>query len=130
MKSKVYLKKFSFEHCKNVIIDNDFGKAYIESISSNSVYYSHRLLPNEKYKETYWDHSKCDKNSIFTIYSISPDKGLHQLLKALKIVKKTIPEVKLYVPGNYPSSDGGKITKNKNMTSYERWIYNFLKKMS
>jgi glycosyltransferase involved in cell wall biosynthesis len=121
-----YLERYSFEHCKNVIIDNDFGKAYIESLSSQIRYFTHQLLPNQKFNQFKWELSKCDKNSIFTVFGITPDKGIHQLLKALKIVKRTIPEIKLYIPGNYPSLYDEKLRKCKNMTSYEKWIYNFL----
>lgn len=46
-----------------------------------------------------WEFSKCEPYSIFVSQASYPIKGLHILLKALKIVKFQFNNVKLYVGG-------------------------------
>jgi len=93
--------KFECEIINNVdfiLNDNNYGDSYIQSVSPKPIIY-YPILPNKLFSEVRWNVLKCEKDSIFTTYSYDYEKGLFELLKALIIVKKSIPSVKLYVPG-------------------------------
>ncbi|MBT5530650.1 MAG: glycosyltransferase family 4 protein [Cytophagia bacterium] len=68
---------------------------------NNSVKYFHlnELLRKEFYNVERWNYEKCDKYSIFVSQASYPIKGLHNLIKALSIVKKKYPNFKLFVAG-------------------------------
>lgn len=113
-------------NCLNIITDNDFTDAYCLSISGSIKSYKHHLYANELYRNESWDYNYCEKNSIFTIYGITADKGLHQLLKALRIVKKVKNDIRVYIPGTYNIDEKGHLKLIKSMRPFERWMYNFL----
>ena len=82
-----------------VIVENNWCAINCKIINPDiQVIYSN-LPINEEFFNHYWDKNKIEKNSIMTIAGGYPIKGLHVLLKALTIVKKEIPDFKLYIPG-------------------------------
>lgn len=46
-----------------------------------------------------WEYTKCESASIFVSQGYYPIKGLHILLRAISIVKREIPEVKVRIAG-------------------------------
>lgn len=47
-----------------------------------------------------WSYEKCEKYSIFISQVYTPIKGFHVLIKAVSILKKKYPNVKVYIAGN------------------------------
>ena len=47
-----------------------------------------------------WAYDKCEHYSIFLSQAHYPIKGIQQLLKALPLIKRHFPSVKVYVAGN------------------------------
>ena len=106
---------------ENVIVDNDFAVAYCKSINDRLNFYWHILRPRERFYSQQWSYGSCLKNTIFTIFGRSPEKGFHQLLKAISIVKNHIPDVKLIVPGPF-NCENGKLKSMSSLSFYERWL--------
>lgn len=52
------------------------------------------------YDGSEWKYEKCEKHRIFMSQGGYPIKGLHIMLEALTEVKKSFPNVNLYVAGN------------------------------
>lgn len=100
----------------------EHDRQFINSINPGTRYY--RLNYNLRevfYGAQKWELEKTEPYTIFTGAAGYPLKGLHQLLEALAKVKKTYPQVKLYVPGNatcYEKSNG-----------YERYLWRRIKKL-
>ncbi|HAN21281.1 MAG: hypothetical protein A2Y15_02260 [Clostridiales bacterium GWF2_36_10] len=126
-KNQVYYEQKALLNCSNVITDNDFTKAYCQFVSKDINSYNHSLFANNSFKNELWDYDQCEKNSIFTVYGITADKGLHQLLKSLIIVKKSNNDITLYIPGAYSSDNHGHLKLSKHMRPFERWMYNYIK---
>lgn len=129
LRIKYYIRHIALEQdaisaVHNIITDNKFTKAYCNSFSSPT-YYSHFLLPNTKFYEASWRYDKIEKNTLFTIFASNASKGLSQLLKALAIVRRTISDVKLYVPGPFSLDADGRIDKD-HCSTFERWLYNYI----
>lgn len=129
LRNKYYIQHIAIEQdaisaAQNIITDNIFTKAYCNSFSSPT-YYNHFLLPNKKFYEACWRYDYIKKNTLFTIFAANASKGLSQLLKAITIVKKTIPDVKLYVPGPFSLDANGRIDKD-HCSTFERWLYNYI----
>ncbi len=113
-KNQVDIEKETVLNCKNVIIDNDFGKAFFNSISEEIKCFPHPLLPNKIFSEYSWNYENVNPHTIFTIYSGNAEKGLQELLKAVAIVKRKYPDVKVKVPGIYPLDENKKLVAQKN----------------
>ena len=58
-----------------------------------------------------WTHSNCEPYSIFLSQAHYPIKGIQQLIKALPVIKKHYPSVKVYVAGS-DFIDVSRIKKN------------------
>ncbi len=122
---QVEIEKDTINKCGNVIIDNEFSEAYCSSISKDINCYKHILLPNKIFFSKKWDINKCEKNTIFTIYGSSAEKGTQNLLWAIFIVKKEIPNIKVYIPGIYSLDHDGKLI-NKSKDPFQRILYNMI----
>lgn len=112
-------------NCRNVIVDSDFAKAYCTSISTDIVCYEHVLLPDNLFYQKRWDFEKCEKHTIFTVYGSSAEKGTQNLLKAVAIVKRKFPDVKVIIPGGYQLNQEEKLISSKS-DSFQNVMYNMI----
>jgi glycosyltransferase involved in cell wall biosynthesis len=119
----------TIKNCKNVIVDNEFSIAYCKALGDDVRAFKHPLLPNKKFFDYSWDISNISKHTIFTVFGATAEKGIHQLLKAVSIVKREYPNVKVVIPGNYPLDKNGKLIKNKN-NGYILALYNLLDQLN
>lgn len=110
--NQALIEKNTIINAGNVIIDSDFAKAYCESISNKINCHILQLEPNSIFYRYSWNLDDCERFSIFTIYGANFEKGLHQLVKAVNIVKKKYPKVKLIIPGYYPLDPNGLLKYN------------------
>lgn len=124
-KRQIEIEQNILKTCKNVILDNDFSRAYCYSISDDIRFFGRRLNANDCFYKKTWNLKNVTKHTIFTVYAGTPDKGLHQLLKALKLVKKSYPDVVLKIPGPFKLGTKGEIIC-KNTSSYEKWVSKFI----
>ena len=124
-KNHIKLEQQAISSAGNVITDNDYTRAYCNSFAPHTNFYQHFLAPAEVFYETEWNIDECVPNRLFTIFGIDKTKGLNQLLKALCIVKKTIADVKLYIPGPFNINKSGLID-TKNSSPFETWLANFI----
>lgn len=99
------VEKQIFDLAKNIISENTWCRVHVEAISPNVHTYFCPLSINEVFKNYSWSLSGAERHSIMCNASGYPIKGLHILIKALGILKKSYPDVKLYVPGHKMVSD-------------------------
>lgn len=114
-------------NCKNVIIDNDFSAAYCKSLSGKIQTLFYPLNPAKVFQQYTWTLSNCEPHTVFTVYGASQDKGLHQLLRAISIVKKSIPDIRVYIPGRFHIEEGSTHLSDDHLTSYEKLLSKIIK---
>lgn len=89
----------------NVILENEWSALNCKVINP-SCHIFKSLLPINNYFANYeWSSEKAEPHSIFTVAGGYPIKGHHILLSALAILKRSYPDVKLYIPGYNPLND-------------------------
>lgn len=76
------------------------------------------------YTSRKWDLDKVNKCQIFTAPGSDSVKGLHVLLKAIALVKRTYPSVKVVIPGF--STLNGEMIVN---TGYKKYLKKLIKKL-
>ena len=84
---------------KNIIVENDWAEAYYKKICPGVNAYRCPLSISKEFEEEQWNINNIAHYTIMCSAANYPIKGLHMLLKALEIVKKKYPNVKLSVPG-------------------------------
>ncbi len=102
---KQYIAQMPFEsemiqQCSGIIVDGEWSKLYLQKYNREVPVYEQYLPVASAYQTQRWEFDKCEKNTIFTVAGRTPYKGLHNLVKALAIVKDTNPNIQLYIPGN------------------------------
>lgn len=102
----------------------DWDKAYALSINRNANYYHCNRILRSQFYNANWEFEKIDKYSIYTTQARYPLKGLHVLLKAIAILKKDFPRVKLTVSGK-------NLTKKSTLRDYLAYTdyQKFIKKL-
>jgi len=64
-------------------------------------------LRPEFYEGNKWNYNKCEKHTIFCSQASYPIKGIHQLLKAMPIIKYHYPDAKLRIAGSDITKNSG-----------------------
>lgn len=89
-----------------IICENDWCENSIKAIVPDIKVYRCPLSVNHIFGTKRWDINKVEKHSVICTASGYPLKGLHMVLRAVALLKKEYPDLKLYVPGTKMVSDG------------------------
>lgn len=87
-------------HASGIIVESDWCADNYSVINPNVKRFYSRLPINPIYSLCDWDLEQVEKYSIFTNAGGYSVKGHHILFKALSIVKRKYPHVKLRIPGD------------------------------
>lgn len=104
-KRAVYEKEM-LELAGNVISENLWCDTHCKGIAPKVTSYHCPLSINDEYLKHSWNLDKIDRHTVMCNASGYPLKGLHIILKAIHLVCRKYPNVKLYVPGTELISDG------------------------
>ena len=115
MKNSKYEKEM-VRRASAIAYVNDFDYGFAHSINPNAKYFNIDYDMQTVFKNSRkWTISKCDKHTIFTNPGGTPLKGLHQLLKAVALLKEKYPDIKVVVPG---MGEGGRLLVNSTYSKY------------
>ncbi len=74
----------------------DWDRARIESVNPGAAYYHVGEVLREAFADRRWDLNACERHTIlFTKLGRAPYRGTEVLLKALPLIRKQFPDVKL-----------------------------------
>jgi len=90
-----------FKRTENVIGRTTWDHAHAKVINATATYHQcNEILRKSFYDAPKWDCNKKNKYSIFLSQASYPIKGLHQVLKAIALIAKKFPQIKLRVAGH------------------------------
>jgi len=115
------LNKVEYANCVNSW-DSSIVKSINPNIQCFQIDYN---LRDEFYSAPKWDAQKINRYTVFTNPGGVPLKGTHMLIKALALVKKKFPNVKLIVPGM--GNNEGKLIINSGYSKYINCLVNKLR---
>lgn len=84
---------------KNIIVENEWAENVCRAIVPECKVFRHNLNTNKIFSEYSWSLEQCQKQSIFCCAPGYPLKGLHMLIKALPLIRRKYPKVRLRIPG-------------------------------
>ena len=99
-------EKEMFELSGNVICENDWCENSIRAVVPDINIYRCPLSINQVFTQYRWDIHQTEPYTIICNASGYPLKGLHMLIRAVALLKKKYPDIKLRVPGEKVVSDG------------------------
>ena len=99
-------EKEMLERAGRIISENEWCNASVRSVVPDIKIYNCPLSVNQVFSKVIWDTSKAERHSIICNASGYPLKGLHTMLRAVGLLKKKYPDIRLYVPGDKVISDG------------------------
>lgn len=99
-------EKEMLELSGNAICENDWCENSLRTVVPDLNIYRCPLNLSRAFMQKTWDLSQAEPHSIICNASGYPLKGLHMLLRAVRMLKKKFPDVRLYVPGSKVVTDG------------------------
>lgn len=99
-------EKEMFQLSGRIISENEWCNASVRAVFPGIKAYSCPLSVNPVFSQTVWRMDQCEPHSLICNASGYPLKGLHMLLRAVALLKKKFPDIKLYIPGAKVVSDG------------------------
>ena len=119
------IERETIANCGNVIVDSDFARAYCASVRPDIQCFQHTLMPNQLFIHRTWQLEQCNRHSIFTVYGSSAEKGTQNLLKAVAIVKDSIPDITVLIPGIYDLDAQGSLLPGQK-GSFQNVLYRMI----
>lgn len=90
----------SLRKAKHVIGRTSFDHKFVMSINPNLKYHFCNESLRDEFYQARWKYQSCTPHTIFLSQANYPIKGLHQIIKALPIVRQIYPDVRIRVAGN------------------------------
>jgi glycosyltransferase involved in cell wall biosynthesis len=121
---KEYLKLVKY-----VIGRTAWDYSHAIAINSNLKYFKcNESLRKGFYESRKWKINNCDKHTIFLSQASYPIKGLHQVLKAVALVKIEFPRIKVKIAGENIFEPQSFIEKFK-VSGYAKYIISLIKSL-
>lgn len=115
------------KRAKAVIGRTTWDFANTKAINQKLKYYKGNETLRKIFYKNKWNIQNIEKDTIFCSQAGYPIKGFHYLIEAVNILKKTKPNIKVYVAGNNIIDNKSIINKAKK-TGYAKYISNLIKK--
>jgi len=109
------------EQSKNVIVENNWCAAHCEALAENCQIFKSKLPIREEFFQAEWSLKRMRPFSLMCNTSGYPIKGLHMVIKAMRLIVKQYPNAVLKVPGDDFSSGRGLWGRTKR-SGYARLI--------
>lgn len=119
-----YFRKANF-----VLGRTEWDRAHVKILNPKVDYrFCNESLREEFYDGMTWDQSKCRPYSIFLSQAAYPLKGLHQVLKAVYILRNEYPDILIEIAG-YDITDLSTFKKRIAITGYGKFINRLIAKL-
>ena len=103
----------------------DWDRAITKQCNFEVEYHFCNETLREEFYNNEWSLEKCEKHTIFVSQCQTPIKGFHFVLRALVILKKEYPDVKLYTTGRNLATPTN--SEKLRFSTYERYLYQFIR---
>ena len=113
---------FVLQNVQHVTGRTEWDRAVMLSINDALIYHRFNYnLRGEFYDAPKWKLEQIEKHTVYTGSATYTLKGLHVLLRAIAIVKKTYPDVRLLIPANQ--------SNYKKANAYEKYVLRLIRKL-
>lgn len=125
LKKRCKYEQKALLHTDYVIGRTDWDRAYTSWLAPQAKYMKCNETLRDSFYDTTWKFETCEKDTLLASQSDSPIKGFHFLLRAIALVKKQRPDVKVYAVGT--EKNPAKLPNCKKLNVYQQYIYKLIK---
>ncbi len=100
MELRGHLERILISQLTHIIGRTSWDRSHVWAINPKAQYHFCNETLRASFYERQWSFSSCEYYSIFLSQAHYPIKGIQQLIKALPLVKRHFPSIKVYVAGN------------------------------
>ena len=104
-----------------IVLDNEWAASYYRNVAPQTRLYRCALPVNRIFWEERYEEKVRVPHTIFAIDGSNPAKGIFNLICAIALVKRSFPDVRLYIPGA--------ISSRKPTILFESPYYTYLKRL-
>lgn len=97
--SKEKLEKLYFKLANHIIGRTDWDRIHAWALNPQAQYHYCNETLRKSFYNSNWNLAKCERYSIFLSQAYTPIKGIHAVIKALPLIIRHFPDVKVYVSG-------------------------------
>lgn len=124
---RAFLEKKYLNQITDIIGRTNWDFVHCKLINPRiNYFFCNETLRSEFYKVE-WNIKKIKRHSVFIVHACYPIKGLHMMFKALNILKKDFPDIKVYVAGKDLIHVKSFLQKIK-MFGYAKYLKSLIKK--
>ncbi len=97
------LEQMMIAEADGVIADNEWAISPFINHQNVSKFHFIRLPIKKQFRTEQWKSADAAENTLFCIAGRSALKGIHQVIKAVLLLKQDIPDIRVLIPGNIKS---------------------------
>ena len=109
----------------NILGRTDWDRFHVMNINPGATYYKCNESMRSAFFSCEWNYDLCEKNTICVTQGYYPIKGFHILVEAIALIKKFIPDIKVYVAGEKIIYKGKSRLRE---SSYGKYVRRLMKK--
>lgn len=84
---------------QGIILDSEWSQSIYHCIAPDTKIYRQQMPLNDIFQKYTWSLKTCTPHTIFCNAGRTPYKGIHMAVRALAIIRRQYPDVKLRIPG-------------------------------
>ena len=113
-----------------IMARTSWDTACVRHINRHAKIYSDLRVLRPTFYEKEWSLEKCERHSIFVGNSKNSIKGFHYILRALPLIKKIYPDVRVYVagPNNIDDTKCNFFKRILSKQTYDLYLHKLMKK--
>lgn len=111
----------------NIIGRTIWDKAHTLAVNPHAHYYVCNEILRESFYNDKWNYENCTKNTLFVSQGYYPLKGVHELIEAVNLLVREIPDIHLFV-GGYNITACDTFYHKLKLTGYGRYLRNLILK--
>ncbi len=128
---KMFKRKSAYERkmlqkVHHIIGRTSWDRAHAWAINPNAKYHIGNETLREIFYDGHWTYDGCDKHSVFLSQVSSPLKGFHIFLKAVPLIIREYPDLKLRIAGSDVTHKGSFVERMK-LSDYGKIIRKLIK---
>ncbi|MBP1625725.1 MAG: glycosyl transferase group 1 [Holophagaceae bacterium] len=124
LREKEYLRRASA-----VIGRTDWDRSHLSAINPKAHYFfCQESLRDEFYTGPHWSLDRCRRHSIFLSQGAYPLKGLHQVIKAIALLKTEFPDILIEVAGPDITADNTLRTRLRR-SGYGKYVHRLIDRL-
>ena len=125
------IEKQYFQKISHVMGRTEWDKAHTINLNSSLKYhFCNESLRDIFYTNKKWNIDNIKKNTIFLSQAGYPIKGMHQVIKAVSLIKKEFPDVIIKFAGKDIMRTGTSLKDKLKMDGYGKYLNSLIKKYS